>query len=70
MNKLYSVQYLNYTTDSCTIVGLFRDENIATTFQNDKNKEEEAKALDRYFNSNGCSTSNGYYVVKPLYTDF
>jgi hypothetical protein len=62
MNKLYSVQYLNYTSGSCTIVGLFRDENIAKELQ--KSKNEELKAKD------GNSLPGGYYVVNPLYTDF
>lgn len=62
MNKLYSVQYLNYTTDSCTIVGLFRDENIATTFQKEKNEEQKIKE--------GNNAPSGYYVVNPFYTDF
>lgn len=61
MNKLYSVQYLNYTSDSCTIVGMFRDENTAIMFQNDKNNELE---------SQGKSLPKGEYVVRPIYTDF
>ena len=61
MNKLYAVQYLNFASDSCTIVGLFRDENTAIMFQNDKNKELESK---------GESLPKGHYVIHPLYTDF
>lgn len=62
MNKLYAVQFLNYVSNSCTIVGLFRDENIAKEFQNDKNEELKAK--------DGDSLPGGSYVVNPLYTDF
>ena len=62
MNKLYSVQYLNFSTSSCTIVGLFRDENTAIMFQNDKNGELKTK--------DGNSVPKGNYVVMPLYTDF
>ena len=61
MNKLYSVQYLNYASESCTIVGMFRDENTAIMFQNDKNNELE---------SQGKSLPKGNYVIKPVYTDF
>lgn len=61
MNKLYSVQYLNYASDSCTIVGMFRDENTAIMFQNDKNNELE---------SQGKSLPKGEYVIRPVYTDF
>ena len=62
MNKLYSVQYLNYASNSCTIAGMFRDENTAIMFQNDKNKELKAK--------DGDSLPGGRYVVNPIYTDF
>ena len=61
MNKLYAVQYLNYASESCTIVGMFRDENTAIMFQNDKNKELE---------SQGKSLPNGKYKITPIYTDF
>lgn len=61
MNKLYSVQYLNYASESCTIVGMFRDENTAIMFQNDKNNELE---------SQGKSLPKGKYVIRPIYTDF
>ena len=61
MNKLYSVQYLNYASESCTIVGMFRDENTAIMFQNDKNNELE---------SQGKSLPKGEYVIRPIYTDF
>lgn len=61
MNKLYAIQYLNFASDSCTIVGLFRDENTAIMFQNDKNKELESK---------GNALPKGHYVIHPLYTDF
>ena len=61
MNKLYSVQYLNYASESCTIVGMFRDENTAIMFKNDKNNELE---------SQGKSLPKGEYVIRPIYTDF
>jgi hypothetical protein len=61
MNKLYSVQYFDYAGNSCTIAGLFRDENTAIMFQNDKN--EELKKM-------GKSVPKGHYVINPLYTDF
>ena len=62
MNKLYAVQFLVYSSNSCTIVGLFRDENTAIMFQNDKNEEHKKK--------DGDSLPLGRYVVSPLYTDF
>ena len=61
LNKLYAVQYLNYASGACTIAGLFRDENLATTFLKEKNEEIESK---------GKSLPDGQYVVKPIYTDF
>lgn len=61
MNKLYSVQYLDYAANSCTIAGLFRDENIAIIFKDGKNKELE---------SHGKSLPKGEYVIRPVYTDF
>ena len=61
MNKLYSVQYLNFSTNACTIVGLFRDENTAIMFQNDKN--EELRKM-------GKSVPKGNFMMMPLYTDF
>lgn len=61
MNKLYAVQYLNYASESCTIVGMFRDENTAIMFKNDKNNELE---------SQGKSLPKGEYVIRPIYTDF
>ena len=62
MNKLYAVQFLVYSSNSCTIVGLFRDENTAIMFQNDKNEEQKKK--DRN------SLPIGRYMISPLYTDF
>ena len=62
MNKLYSVQYFDFASNSCTIVGLFRDENIAIIFKDGKN--EELRKLD------GNSVPKGNYIVNPLYTDF
>ena len=62
MNKLYSVQYFDYAGNSCTIVGLFRDENAAIIFKDGKN-EELRKKLEK-------SLSTGKYIVNPLYTDF
>lgn len=62
LNKLYSVQYFDYVGNSCTIVGLFRDENTAIMFQNDKNKELKKKM--------GKLLLEGEYIVNPLYTDF
>ena len=61
MNKLYSVQYLNYASESCTIVGMFRDENTAIMFKNDKNNELESQEK---------SLPKGEYVIRPVYTDF
>ena len=62
INKLYSVQYYDLAGNSCTIVGLFRDENTAIMFQNDKNKELRKKW--------GKALLTGKYIVNPLYTDF
>ena len=62
MNKLYSVQYYDFTGNSCTIVGLFRDENMAIIFKDGKNEELREK-LEK-------SLSTGKYIVNPLYTDF
>lgn len=62
INKLYSVHYLDLAGNSCTIVGLFRDENTAIMFQNDKNKELRKKL--------GKALLKGMYIVNPLYTDF
>ena len=62
INKLYSVHYLDLARNSCTIVGLFRDENTAIMFQNDKNKELRKKL--------GKALLTGMYIVNPLYTDF
>ena len=62
INKMYSVQYYDRAKQSCTIVGLFRDENTAIMFQNDKNKELEKRLAK--------SLSTGKYIVNPLYTDF
>ena len=61
MNNLYSVQLLDYASGTCTIVGMFRDENTAIMFQNDKNNELE---------SHGKSLPKGEYVIRPIYTDF
>ena len=61
MNKLYSVQLLDYASGSCTIVGMFRDENIAIIFKDGKNNELE---------SQGKSLPKGNYVIRPIYTDF
>ena len=61
MNKLYSVQYFDYASEACTIVGMFRDENTAIMFKNDKNEE-----LDKL----GKALPKGKYIVNPLYTDF
>jgi hypothetical protein len=62
INKLYSVQYYDLAGNSCTIVGLFRDENTAIMFQNVKD-EELMKKL-------GKTLITGKYIVNPLYTDF
>ncbi len=62
INKLYAVQYYDLAGNSCTIVGLFRDENTAIMFQNDKNKELRKKL--------GKLLTTGQYIVNPLYTDF
>ena len=61
MNKLYSVQYLDYAANSCTIAGLLRDENIAIIFKDGKNKELESQRK---------SLPKGEYVIRPVYTDF
>ena len=61
MNKLYSVQYFDFTTNSYTIVGLFRDENMAIIFKDGKN--EELKKMEK-------SVPKGHYVINPVYTDF
>lgn len=60
MNKLYSVQYFTLS-GACTIVGLFRDENMAIIFKDSKN--EELKKM-------GKSVPKGHYTINPLYTDF
>ena len=62
MNKLYSVQYFDYVGNSYTIVGLFRDENIAIIFRDGKNEELKKKM--------GKLLLEGEYIVNPLYTDF
>lgn len=62
MNKLYSVQLLDYASNSCTIVGLFRDENIAIIFKDGKNEELKKK--------DGDSLPGGRYMISPIYTDF
>jgi len=62
MNKLYSVQLLDYAANSCTIVGLFRDENIAIIFKDGKNEELKKK--------DGDSLPGGRYIISPIYTDF
>ena len=62
MNKLYSVQYFDYASNSCTIVGLFRDENTAIMFQNDKNEELKKK--------DGDSLPGGRFTISPIYADF
>lgn len=62
MNKLYSVQYLNYAANSCTIVGMFRDENIAIIFKDGKNEELKKK--------DGDSLPGGRFTISPIYTDF
>ena len=62
MNKLYAVQFLVYSSNSCTIVGLFRDENIAIIFRDGKNEELKKK--------DGDSLPLGRYIISPLYTDF
>ena len=61
MNKLYSVQFLDHMSNSCTIVGLFRDENMAIIFKDGKNEE---------FKKMGKSVPKGHYFINPLYTDF
>ena len=61
MNKLYAVQYFHFDSGASTIVGLFRDENTAIMFRNDKNEE-----LDKM----GKSLPKGNYVISTLYTDF
>ena len=61
MNKLYSVLFLDYASEICAIVGLFRDENTAIMFQNDKNNELESR---------GKSIPKGKYLIRPIYTDF
>jgi hypothetical protein len=40
---------------------MFRDENAAIMFKNDKNNELE---------SQGKSLPKGEYVIRPIYTDF
>ena len=60
MNKLYSVQYFTLS-GACTIVGLFRDENMAIIFKDGKN--EELKKTEK-------SVPKGHYITTPLYTDF
>lgn len=60
MNKLYSVQY-STMSGACTVVGLFRDENMAIIFKDGKN--EELKKM-------GKSVPKGHYIINPLYTDF
>jgi hypothetical protein len=40
---------------------MFRDENTAIMFKNDKNNELE---------SQGKSLPKGEYVIRPIYTDF
>ena len=61
MNKLYSVQLLDYASNFCAIVGLFRDENMAVIFKDGKN-EELKKDVD--------SLPGGRYVIRPIYADF
>ena len=59
MNKLYSVQYFHFDSGTSTIVGLFRDENMAERFKNSKNDELKKDVLPSFD-----------YIVRPLYTDF
>ena len=59
LNKLYSVQLFDFVSGSCTIVGLFRDENIAERFKDSKNDELKKDVLPSFD-----------YMVRPLYTDF
>lgn len=61
MNKLYSVQYFHFDSGTSTIVGLFRDENMAIIFKDGKDEEIEKM---------GKSLPKGNYVISPLYTDF
>lgn len=61
MNKIYSVQYLDNTRNSCMIVGLFRDENNAIMFKNDKEKE--------LAESIGNNLPEGRYEICQLVTD-
>ena len=60
MNKLYSVQYFTLS-GACTIVGLFRDENNAIMFKNDKEKE--------LAESIGNNLPEGRYEIRQLATD-
>jgi flagellar hook assembly protein FlgD len=46
---------------ACTIVGLFRDENMAIMFKNDKEKE--------LAESNGNNLPDGRYEIWQLVTD-
>ncbi len=61
MNKLYSVQYFHFDSGASTIVGLFRDENNAIMFKNDKEKE--------LAESIGNNLPEGRYEICQLVTD-
>ena len=67
MNKLYAVQYYSFAENSYTIVGLFRDENTAIKYQNDKNNGLLNKML---LKKSGYSLPEGNYTVNVIYTDF
>ena len=59
LNRFHAVHYKDYASGTSTIVGLFRDENTAIMFVNDKNRElTSAKELPQ-----------GKYETKLLYTD-
>ena len=76
INKLYAVHLFEYATNSFTMVGLFRDENTAIMFKNDKNDELKKKDRDgaslpiELKKKNEELLPTGRYVVRPIYTDF
>ena len=61
LHRLFAVHWCDFATNAKTILGVFRDENNAIMFKNDKEKE--------LAESNGNNLPDGRYEIWQLVTD-
>lgn len=61
LHRLFAVHWRDFTTNAQTILGVFRDENNAIMFKNDKDKELAERI--------GDNLPDGKYEIWPFFTD-